>query len=327
LQYEEGGSDIIVALDLEDAVGADRIRKVLAASPTIKARKLDVEQVAKLLEGIQGLMLAVRTGEQTNGKLRVDFRGDASILGDAAKPLLLELLSKTGAMIDDFSSWTAVVEKRRVSLAGPLSPSGLRRVTSILEPSSFAMHEAGPSAGSSSGPAAGSSSDGATAKPPKPSPGTKLEKTPSSSEAALASKQYFRSIQTLLDDLHADVKSSVTIGQSGVWMQKYAQRINRLPELNVDHDALNYGAYVSQELLDASAAVKGVGIKSGARRSAVYDSGYEYYDRFGAAAARRQVNAEARAAGATSAVDIMNEITKASGQVRRTLTERYMMEF
>ncbi len=80
-------------------------------------------------------------------------------------------------------------------------------------------------------------------------------------------------------------------------------------------------------MLAASSAVKGIGIESGKRRSAVWDSGYNYYDQFVAAPARRQVNAEARAAGATSATDIMQEIYKASGDVRRTLSQRYMLEF
>ncbi|HUY91839.1 MAG TPA: hypothetical protein VMV10_24070 [Pirellulales bacterium] len=315
LHYEEQGSDIILAIDLEDAVDTEQIRQGLVDSPTIKEHRLDVKQVVELLKGVRGLMLGVRMGDETHGKLRIDFRGDPTFLGDAAKPLLLELLSKTGAKVADLGNWTAVVEKQRVSLKGTLSPNGLRRITSLVEPRSMAMNAAGP-------PAADTAANSA-----KPSSETKLDKPVSSSETVQSSKQYFRSIQTLLDDLNADVKSSVTIGQAGVWLQKYAKRIDCLPSLNVDPDALNYGAYVSQELREASAAVKGVGITSGARRSAIYDSGNRYFDRYNSDAVRRQVNAEARAAGATSAVDIMNEIYKASGDVRRTMSERYKIEF
>lgn len=315
LHYSQQEADIILAIDLEDAIDPERIRQSLIDSPTLRSRRLDADRVAETLTQIEGLMLGIRSGKETRGKLRVDFRSDASLLGDAAKPLLLELLSKTGAMIADFKDWTAVVEKQRITLEGVLSPNGLRRVTSLVEPQSYAMN------------ATGSAGEAPAAAPAKPAGEKRGEKSANTSEQAHASKQYFRSIQALLDDLNADVKSSVTIGQAGVWMQKYATRIDRLPVLNVDPDALNYGAYVSQQLLAASSAVKGIGIESGARRSAVWDSGYNYYDQFAAAPARRQVNAEARAAGATSATDIMQEIYKASGDVRRTLSQRYMLEF
>jgi hypothetical protein len=314
LRYAGQGGAIILALDLEDAVDPEQIRQSIVGSPTIREHRLDVDRVTALLKGVAGLMLGIQPGDEARGRLYVDFRSDPTFLGDAAKPLLLELLAKTGANVADMGDWTAVVEKQRVTLEGVLSPNGLRRITSLLEPHSTAMN-------STSRPA------DETADSAKPAADSKLDKSAGSSEIAHASKKYFRSIQTLLDDLNADVKNSVTIGQAGVWLQKYAQRIDRLPSLNVDPDILNYGAYVSQELREASAAVKGIGITSGARRSAIYDSGYQYYDRFQSDAARRQVNAEARAAGATSAVDIMNEIYKASGEVRRTMTERYKIEF
>lgn len=315
LQYEEQGADVILAIDFEDAVDPQLIRQSLLDSPTVRESRLDVDRVAELLKSAQGLLFGIRMGDKNQGKLRIDFRGDPSFLGEAAQPLLAELVSKFGAKIADLGEWTAVVERQRVSLSGPLSPGGLRRITSLVEPRSAAIQTAAP---------AQATAGAKTAKPPADS---KLDKAAGGSEVAYASRQYFRSIQTLLDDLHADVKNSVTIAQSGVWMQKYARQIDGLPTLNVDPDALNYGAYVSLELREASAAVKGIGITSAARRSAIYDSGYSYYDRNYTDAARRQVNAEARAAGATSAVDIMNEIDKAAGNVRRTMTERYKIEF
>ena len=315
LQYEVQGSDIIIALDLEDAIDPERIRQGLAESPTVKKYGLNVDRVAALMNGLQGLVLGIRMGKEAHSKLRIDFSGDPSILGDAAKPLMLELAAKIGAKISDLGDWKATIEKQRVSLEGTLSPAGLRRVTSLIEPPSSDVA------------AAEKSKEDESTDSSKPATKNKADSAASGSETALASQRYFRSIQTLLDDLNADVKSAVTIGQAGVWMQKYANRIDRLPSLNVDRDALNYGAYVSQELRAASAAVKGIGITSGAKRSAVYDSGNAYYDRFYSDAARRQVNAEARATGATSAVDIINEIAKASGNVRRTLSQRYMLDF
>ena len=46
----------------------------------------------------------------------------------------------------------------------------------------------------------------------------------------------------------------------GVWFQNYANKVDRLPILNVDTDMLQYGQYVAQQLRNASMAIKGYGI-------------------------------------------------------------------
>ncbi len=73
-------------------------------------------------------------------------------------------------------------------------------------------------------------------------------------------QQYYKAIDHLLADLKSRKGEERTIGQIGVWFQSYANRVDRLPILNVDEEMLQYGQYVAQQLRNASMAIKGFGI-------------------------------------------------------------------
>ena len=167
---------------------------------------------------------------------------------------------------------------------------------------------------------------------------------------ANASLRYFNSVTSLLDDLRAETRTAKTIATVGLWLDKYARKIDRLPILNVDGDLLDYGDYVSRQMRAAGGAVKQIGIRSAAQEASIYPTfqshgryrGYGGYDHYGdyrsysgdwyaetknVAAERRAVRAKERATGASSAIAIMTEVSQATVKIRRTMTERYRIEF
>jgi len=311
---EEVGTEIILALDLADTFDVANAREKLDSSTVLKGKKVDVEELAKVLVSLKGMMLGIRTGEKVHGMIKVDFGADVSLMADFAKPLLLEVLANHGLKIDEFDGWKAATKGKRFSIEGDLTPAGLRRVLSVVDAPAM--------------------------------PATTSEQTESADEpagdtfTAESSRKHFRSIQELLRDLQADRKDSKTLGQSAGWFEIYAKRIDRLAVLGVDPDVLNYSAYVSQQLRAASSAYKGVGIKYGAQRASinsagginmVWDPGYGYYSGYNSARAtgaqRDAAFAQLRAEGATSVVDIMHEVDKATVQVRQAMTARFKVEF
>jgi hypothetical protein len=243
---------------------------------------------------------------------------------DFAKPLLLEVLANQGAMIDEFNDWTVNVTSKQISLKGVLEPSGMRRILSLLEPPHSPDYT-----------------------PPKPSSGTQPEEL----TVALASLEYFKTIKTMLDDLQGKRKSTefVTWGQVGLWFERYAKKIDNLPILNVDNELLDYGAFVSDSLRQSETAMKGIGAKSGYRKTQLGN----YYStqtfaapvavtRWGAAGvygwrsqedlaakgqAEAQVRTQERISGNANAHFIMQGIDQATSAVRRTMTQKYKMEF
>ncbi len=319
---DEVGTEIIIALDLEDALIPDVVRERVRASSALAGEQVDIDRLTEVICSVKGVMLGIRIGERLSGKMNVDFGLDASMMADYAQPMLLAMLADAGATIDDLDYWDAAVSGKRVSIEGHLSNSAFRRVLSLVD---------------------------APTTPLRVVAESRVPEGPT--EASLkgqASLAYFKSVTSLLEDLRAETRDAKTIGEVGLWLDKYARKIDYLPILNVDKELLDYGEYVCLHMRRASGALKAAGIRKAAREVSVYPT-YVAYGRYGAyygeygypwayigdmyaemknvEGARRVVRAQEKATGASSAVAIMMQVAQVTAKVRRTMTERYQIEF
>jgi hypothetical protein len=308
-------SQIVMAFDLEDAVPPDIIRAKLASSEAIASKKIDIDAAAKALGGIRGLAVEVAVADSASGRLRVHFSGDASVLAPVALPLLIEILGDLGARIDDVASWKVTAEPQRITLSGPLSTAGMKRVFSLIDSPTSAILATDTS---------------------------QQERSSQSSGAAYASQQYFKSLTSILDDVREESKEAKTFGQNALWFDKWAKRIDRLPIMNVDGDLLNFGRGVSGALRDMATSMRGIGINSAARNAQNYQTGttsysgyetgwgggYSYYAEWrNVEGERRAVRAEEKAKGALTARDIGRMIENDLAKVRQAMTQKYSVPF
>jgi hypothetical protein len=176
----------------------------------------------------------------------VDFGQDPSPLADIAKPLVLGALANQGALIEEMESWNAQVNGQTIYLDGYLGESGLTRIASLINLPTHAVHA----------PAGVAETESPSAPTTAAAPSTSDPKQ----LVVETTQNYFKSIDHLLADLRSHKGEARTIGQIGVWYQKYADRVERLPILNVDEEMLQYGQYVAQQLRNCSMAIKGYGI-------------------------------------------------------------------
>jgi hypothetical protein len=239
-------------------------------------------------------------------------------LKNIAKPILLEILSNQSAMIDEFEDWQAVVEPKRVRVGGRLYASGLRRILSILD-APASLQQVSPSAGDDDPEMA----------------------------ARLASQQSFQSVTGLIEDLR-EKPGKKTAGQVGIWWARYADKIDKLPMLNVDQEMLDYRSYVSSSLRQGSGSLRNVGGRSRVRQQNA-PAQYRSVTRWGStgfyagsrgwygtasvesprleAQNRSRIREEERVRGAYSARQIMTDLDNATGEIRRRMTEKYKAEF
>ena len=136
-----------------------------------------------------------------------------------------------------------------------------------------------------------------------------------------------------------------------MWFKRYAKKIDNLPILNVDNQLLDYGVFVSDSLRQSETAMKGIGAKSGmASRSWGTTTAHESYgvaggrtadwgNAYGAyrwstqedlaakGQAEAQVRTQERISGNANAHFIMQGIDQATSAIRRTMTQKYKMEF
>ncbi len=232
------GTEIIMSIDMTDALNRDRVRQALENSEVLKKSSIGVASATETIVGLQGATLGVRVTSRVFGVLKLDFSGETKPIAEVAKPLVLEVLSEAGASIDEFANWTPNVTPHRITLEGELTASGLRRLFSFLELDTTAV--AAPEGGAEA-----------------------LSATQAASAEATKTLQYFQAVQGYLNDLrHED--GATSYASIALWFDKYARRIEKLPILGVDKDMVDYGQYVIYQLRNAVDAIRGVGIRSGA---------------------------------------------------------------
>jgi hypothetical protein len=155
---------------------------------------------------------------------------------------------------------------------------------------------------------------------------TSTETIGAADKKAQATLAHYRAVDRLLADLKGEANDSKTLSQIGIWFDRYARKIDRLPVLDVDEDLLAYSAEAAQRLRTISLTVRGIGIDSSSAEKQIYG----YYGPDGRryqAGERRAASAPITAAGASSAHDQLAQLSDLSAQVRRQMSERYQIEF
>jgi len=314
------GSQIALALDLNNAVEPHRLDELIETSPTLQKSKVDVNKLSPLLLGLKGITLQISITDAARGEFRIDFSQPITLKESLIKSLLLEGLANFGASIDDLEDWNASVSGDSVLLTGPLSKSGLRRILSVLEiPTTKFSSVADES----------------------------LDELTSDAEIASASRAYFKSVTVLLDDLHTDRdKRDTRGGKDAVWMDRYAKKIDRLPILNVDEELLVFGTNCAETLRVMATARRGAGLSAGTRVANAATGGYSgaygaYSYGYGGTRVAADLTAGNRAASRDRAAIRSQEqnratgtrtegwrlIDNATGDIRKKMTAKYKIEF
>lgn len=327
---DEAGSEIIMALDLEGVMSFERVGKYLKAHQkeldewqAKEERPMKLNEVADVLSNVYGVRIGIRIGEQQSSRIAVDLHTDGRGIAPFAKPLLLQVLSDKGALIEDFQSWTLQTKAAEISLAGTLSADGRRRLLSVID---SPVHE------------------------------NTLAEAPSASLAdsateAKKSREYFRTITGMANDLKDNMQNAKNLASTQMYFDKYAKRIERMPILGVDEELVKYSAFVANTLRQCTGSVKTMGIQSGARQAQVTgggdyggDYGYGYggyrYGAYGgyggfdpyadvkaAGAEKRRIRAEEKAIAATDIQKLRQDLIAQTTDIRRKMTQKYQIEF
>jgi hypothetical protein len=319
---DKSGSEVILAVDLNEAVSLQRIVKYLKAKDLVAKLGVNIQSLAGVLRTVRGFRMGIRLAEPPSAAVAVDFSQDVGLDPKVAQKLLLQILGDAGLMIDDFAYWRCEVSGTQVKLLGPLSKSGLRQVFSLLE--------------------SPTSSESVTKEAPPPaattaSPGDAMAQSAGDAMArkAQASLKHYRAVTKMFDDLKESMHNGGPLSQKKVYFDKYAKKMERLPILDVDNDMLNYSAFVASQLRAAAGSARTAGIQSGLQQAQItggwvddgYGYGYGYRTGWDVQADRRVVRAEQKASGVTDVYAIRGQIIAATTDIRRKMTQRYQIEF
>jgi hypothetical protein len=334
----ELGTPIVLAIDLQDAIGEEELHnrlKEVWEDHGFKG-KADPLAVTKVLASIRGATLGITLRDKPFGAVKIDFDENVKPLAPIAKELFLAILERRGLLIEEFEEWKYAADGKQISLEGHFTSSGLRRVFSTFDrPPGFQT---------------------TAAAAPAEAPAPMLSKE---QQTAQATKAYFQSVQKLLHDLRGRKAQSntYTTGSIAQWCNNYGRKINNLPMLNVDPEMVEYGSQTAQTLANVAATLNGGNIQGGigARSSSpVYNTysstniyGYGYrgglfwggtvplgttsdvavVDPRATEAQRANIRANFRAQSAEQARELMSTIDAATAEIRAKMVQKYQLEF
>ena len=174
-----------------------------------------------------------------------------------------------------------------------------------------------------------------------PSPATQSEPT-DPKQATLA---HFQAVRALIEDLQKYTRTSGV----GMWMDRYARKIEDMPILKVDTDMQDYSAYVAQVLRDGTDKLNQIKVrfKSDSRnlrsnvssQSTRYRSGHrtrdareherdrQRADQADVIQRRKQLKDRYRDELALMTQDALRQINGATAEIRRKMTQKYEVEF
>jgi hypothetical protein len=312
---------IVTAVDLSDVMDPEGLSNRLKRARALAGQDIDIEEVTKLFTGLKGVTLTIRVVNIIEGELRVDFSDRPAVIKSVAKRLLLDAVDSAGMAIEDLDNWAAKVDGKSIVLSGPITERGVRMMLSPL------LH-----------PTTAASLDNEQAE----SSGSKKAES-----AAAASQRYFKSVETLLDDLKQQKVKSYK--QQSYWYHEFAEKIDELPMLNVDEDLLKFGSSVSTTLrgmcnlsTNVDVAQQGIRMNMGETlvsvppSSSYYGNGYGWGYGYGTPGYTTSVNNYgmasnmiAKSAGAANAIvaETWKNIEKATTQIRQQMTQKYQVEF
>jgi hypothetical protein len=313
-------TQIILAMDLSDCVQPHVLHEKLLQIPQTQKDPAKLKAWEQVISSIQGISLQVQVSADMEGILQIDFKDEIAPLKADGKELLLKVLDNHGVLLEDFNTWQYNAQSYSMTLSGKLTKSGMRQVFSILEL---------PTAKFST---------------------MKDDESKISTDPAVIGKctlAYYKSLMTLLNDMEKEYKSSRDARKNcaATFMARYADRIDKLPILNIDEEMLNYGASVANSFRDSSVVASQAGINQGVRNSQLpaitsgsygnYNNGYGYgagtgIDTSGAeanAAAGNAIRTQERAVATMQRYNSWNEIEKQKNVIRRQMTQKYSLPF
>jgi hypothetical protein len=320
-------SQIAMGIYTSNMFSPPAVRRNMAIAPfQALGEKADLDLWSNLLSSMQSIRINVGVTDKINAKLTVDFGIDMAMLATKGKPLFMEILDRAGMSLPDIADWSTRVEGKSFIAEGTLTPQSLRSIIGIIGMPAPAMTTV----------AAEESNDPKVVGP--------------------TSKRYFRTISDSIDQFRS--KSGGSYQGASTWVLREAQRIERLPILNVDPELVAWGGEISNRLRQVGANFAydqqnntakvmnvqasgsyGYGYGGGGWGSA-YGGGY-YGGAYGNGAygsggtqanldwqrQRAQIYQQSKADSIKTAMDIIGNIGATRDQMRAKMVEKYKMEF
>jgi hypothetical protein len=308
LQFADRNADIIIAFDLADTISEREARSRLIAAGDELVRASDIELLAQAVSRLNGITLGVTVQNAITGSLRIDFQDGTKGLEKIRKELIIDALSAKGFMIDDLLDWTLKTEASRLVFSGPMTATGLRKVSLLVNQPIRTQFVA-----SSVGEEGASEKELSVGKLTRYYMDTLF--------------LYFKELDEFVQNpraKHANVYAR--------WFDKYAEKIDMLSVARVDESMLDLSSRISSGLRETSQVLTSAEATTRSRQSTerggyAYDNyGYGYGYRTNSSV-MNAVRTQETARAAVEAKEVMESLRNQLGDARRDMSLKYPDDF
>ena len=329
LKSKDNTGQLMIAIDLQDNFSEQKMSEKLKETSWFSA-PASIESVAKVLESVKGITISIAADAERVGTATIDFARDTAPLKPILDKLIAEVALRVGISTDDIFDWKWTVKGSQVIGTGPVSPGGGRRMLSFLDPPSI-THAISASASTD---ASASAED----------------------RMARVSLKYCKSVEVLIGDLRKTLRNEHD--NHAVYLDRYARKIDDLPKLNVDSQLLDFAGAVGSSFRYQSQSTRMNFISAGTSKQGIQGGNYgggnygyvgpygNYNNTYGLGAVRAVgqaaatteavanlaaqsgvIDAQANQANQAVRFSEWKQIEEGLNNVRRTMTEKYKIEF
>lgn len=121
-----------IAIDMDGVVSPKDIFPNIAAAKLVKDANLDPVQIAEVIASIRGASLALAFADEATCSITLTFGDSPQPLKPIMKQAVLAGMAKHGVYIGEAEDWDATIEGNSIVLSGEIFTSGLRRIGSLL---------------------------------------------------------------------------------------------------------------------------------------------------------------------------------------------------
>lgn len=268
-------------------------------------KSIPAKTAASVLASVRGFSVLIGNRGLNDCMVQIDFDKSPAGLKLVAADVLAEILERGGSAAPEVRTWKVATKDNTLSFRGPISQATLTGLLSIFSLQDAASRQAGGS--------------------------PRLTDSSEEDQIKYRTKAYFDDVVAVIERTRAH--KSQTTGALAKWNDSRARKIDQLGTLKVDPAMLQYGSDVAELLRGNALTVREGNIatgmtKAGQSLSSNYGNGYGYgYDYNSSVDYQRVAGAYNRGNAYTDYKQTLSEIDKRTAAVRRSMTEKYEMQF
>jgi hypothetical protein len=312
-ERSQDGAALVLAIDMTDGISPVSLRPKLATLQALASAKGNLDELVRLVADLRGVTFTVSVESPFAGQLQFDFDSAAAPLAKLGKEMAVEIFSRRGILLPELPDWKTAVEGNSLVLTGSLDTGSVIDLLSFLTSAPSTDDAAYQSASSAEAPPSTATAAG-------------------NSQAAQASKKYFTAVQRILSECRNT--RGLSVGQRGMFNDRLSRKIDRLPIMYVDQDLVDYGTRVAELIRGAGHAIRTAKVEAAGQKSPGptwtmdddlwFGPSFQFNDN---AEYNESLARQARADGMQRHIANMKQVDNLTAEVRRTLVEKYKIEF